>query len=391
MIERLMIDSRDPASPAVEYKGAQPHVLLVVDQFPKMLGGGERALLKLAALLPECGFRVSILTFFVHPECADLKDPPCPIYVLGLQRTYDWTAVRGAFALRKFLRTQHVQLVQTFFESSDLWAGFVAKAMSGTRLVWSRRDMGILRGRKHALAYRLMAGLPDAVFAVSDQVRKHCIEVDGIEPGRVETIYNGFDLFDRTERTAPLASADTVVVTTVGNIRRVKGHDLLVRAAALLVPRFPTLNFSVAGAVLEPEYFAELEDLVKALGLAGRFHFSGPVTDTQAHLAGADIFVLPSRSEGFSNAILEAMAAGLPVVASDVGGNAEAVQDGVSGTIIPPENVGALADAIAGLLDDPERARSFGRAGKEIVARRFSNEAMLQRVVRVYRRLLDTR
>jgi glycosyltransferase involved in cell wall biosynthesis len=391
MIERLMIDSRDPASPAVEYKGAQPHVLLVVDQFPKMLGGGERALLKLAELLPQCGFRVSILTFFVHPECTALANPPCAIYVLGLQRTYDWTAVRGAFAFRKFLSTERVEIVQTFFESSDLWAGFVAKAMAGTRLVWSRRDMGILRGRKHALAYRMMAGLPDAVFAVSEQVRKHCIEVDGLDPDRVETVYNGVDLAHRASNPMPLNRADKMVVTTVGNIRRVKGHDLLVHAAAALVPRFPGLEFSVAGAVLEPEYFAELEGMVRSLGLAGRFTFLGPVADTQAHLAAADIFVLPSRSEGFSNAILEAMAAGLPVVATDVGGNAEAVQNGESGTIVPPENVDALTDAIAAILSAPERARSFGRAGKDIVQRRFSNEAMLQRVVRFYRRLLDTR
>ena len=166
----------------------------MLDQFPKTLGGGERIVLKLAALLPQYGYRASILTFSVHPESAALKSPPCPIYLLPLQRTYDLTALRAAFELRRFLKQQQVQIVQTFFESSDLWAGFVTKAMSKAKLIWSRRDMGILRTRKHHIAYRLMASAPDAVFAVSEQVRQHCIEVDRIDPARVQTIYNGLDL-----------------------------------------------------------------------------------------------------------------------------------------------------------------------------------------------------
>ncbi len=171
-----------------------PHVLLVLDQFPKTLGGGERIVLKLAALLPQYGYRASILTFSVHPESAALKSPPCPIYVLPLQRTYDLTALRAALDFRRFLKQQRIQIVQTFFESSDLWAGFVTKTMSKAKLIWSRRDMGILRTRKHHIAYRLMAGAPDAVFAVSEQVRRHCIEVDRIDSARVQTIYNGLDL-----------------------------------------------------------------------------------------------------------------------------------------------------------------------------------------------------
>jgi hypothetical protein len=104
---------------------ALPHVLLVLDQFPKTLGGGERIVLKLAALLPQYGYRASILTFSVHPESAvlALMSPPCPIYLLPLQRTYDLTALRSALDLRTFIRQQQIQIVQTYFESSDLWAG----------------------------------------------------------------------------------------------------------------------------------------------------------------------------------------------------------------------------------------------------------------------------
>ena len=364
-----------------------PHVLLVIDQFPKTLGGGERIVLKLAALLPQYGYRVSILTFSADLASAGLQSPPCSVYLLPLQRTYDMPAMRGSFELRKFLKEQRIRIVQTFFESSDLWAGFVTKTMSNAKLIWSRRDMGILRTAKHHAAYRLMAGAPDRVLAVSEQVRQHCIKVDGIRPSRVQTIYNGLDLAD-WHAISQLERKDGAHVTTVGNIRRVKGHDVFIKAAALVTAQLPNASFSIAGDVLEPEYFAELQELVRSLKLSERFHFTGGVASLRDHLSAADVFVLPSRSEGFSNAIVEAMAASLPVVATDVGGNAEAVQDGVSGVIVPPENADALAAAILQLLSDPVKAKQMGAQGKKLAVEKFTTEAMMGQITSVYADLL---
>jgi glycosyltransferase involved in cell wall biosynthesis len=364
-------------------------VLLVVDQFGKTLGGGERVILRMARLLPTYGFRVSILTFLMDPESPILLEKPvCPLYVLPLRRTYDFNALRSANALRKFLDDENIQIVQTFFESSDLWAGVVVKAFSKAKLIWSRRDMGILRSSKHRIAYKWLSRLPDRVFAVSDQVRQHCIEVDGIDPARVETIHNGLAV---TPRQATRAVTDgTPHITTVGNIRRVKGHDVFVRAAALVLEQCPGATFSVAGSVLEPEYFRELESLVDELGLTQRFHFTGPTTQVAEHLRSADMFVLPSRSEGFSNAIIEAMAASLPVVATDVGGNSEAVADGVSGFIVAPDDAPALAKAMTTLCIDPVSAANMGAAGREIVEQRFSEEAMMEHIRSAYTVLLST-
>jgi glycosyltransferase involved in cell wall biosynthesis len=247
--------------------------------------------------------------------------------------------------------------------------------------------MGILRARKHKIAYRLLSGLPDAVFAVSEQVRQHCIEVDRIDPDRVQTIYNGLDLADWDEARMPASTSGEVHVTTVGNIRRVKGHDIFIKAAALVVPRFSRAVFSIAGEVLEQEYFVELQTLVQVLNLGKHFHFVGSVTDMHKHLASADVFVLPSRSEGFSNAIVEAMAASLPVVATDVGGNAEAVRDGLTGYIIPTESPAALAAAIVRLLSDPLGATAMGAAGKALVAEAFTTMAMMGRIIATYKDL----
>ncbi|MGC9198139.1 MAG: glycosyltransferase family 4 protein [Acidobacteriaceae bacterium] len=367
---------------------ALPHVLLVLDQLPKALGGGERVALKLAAHLPQYGFRASILCLSLHPESPALLAPPCPIYLLPLQRTYDLAALRGAFELRRFLREHQVQIVQTFFESSDIWAGGVTKATSTAKLIWSRRDMGILRTLKHTIAYRLMADAPDAVFTVSEQVRRHCIEVDKIDPDRVQTIYNGLDLSDWDEIERPEKSSGDFVVTTVGNIRRVKGHDIFLRAAASIAVRFPRVQFTLAGHVLEQDTFQELQRLVLELNLGDRFHFVGDVKNLKEHLAASDLFVLPSRSEGFSNAILEAMAASLPVVVTDVGGNSEAIRDGVNGLLTPPEDPLALADAICCLLDNPTQARAMGAAGRATVKQRFTSEEMMRQTARAYSRLL---
>jgi glycosyltransferase involved in cell wall biosynthesis len=380
--------------PPIEANSAQgdlPRILLVVDQFAKVLGGGERIALKLAALLPHYGYRASILTFSADPESAALKSPPCPIYLLPLPRTYDLAALRAALEFRRFLKQQKIQIVHTFFESSDIWAGFVTKTMSQAKLVWSRRDMGILRARKHRIAYRLMAGAPNAVFAVSEQVRRHAIEVDRIDAGRVQTIYNGLDLADWDAVPRPARNPGEFLVTTVGNIRPVKGHDVFIRAAATIVQQLPKVSFSIAGDVIEPTYLAELQTLIRDLDLVKHFRFEGSVTNLRQHLAAADIFVLPSRSEGFSNAIIEAMASSLPVVATDVGGNGEAVKDGITGFLVPPEDPDALAAAILRLLSDPSLAKAMGAAGRNVVAERFTTEAMMNQIAGAYGKLLAGR
>ena len=248
--------------------------------------------------------------------------------------------------------------------------------------------MGILRARKHRLAYRLMAGAPDAVFAVSEQVRRYSIETDRIDPARVQTVYSGLNLSDWDTVSRPATTSGKHHITTVGNIRRVKGHDIFIKAAAAIAPIFPETSFSIAGDVLEPEYFAELQSLVRDLNLSDRFHFAGSLTNLRQHLSTADIFVLPSRSEGFSNAVVEAMASSLPVVATNVGGNSEAVKDGVSGFLVPPDDPAALAAAITQLLSDPSQAKAMGAAGKSIAAENFTIEAMMTRIVSSYNKLL---
>jgi glycosyltransferase involved in cell wall biosynthesis len=364
------------------------HVLLIVDTLWGTMGGGERTALRLAALLPAYGFRVSIICFRAPTEESVLSNPPCPIYFLPLHNVLGWQAFRCALALRKFIRKEKVKIVQTFFESSDLWAGSVTKLTSNAKLIWSRRDLGILRDRKHSLAYRLLARMPDAVFAVSELVRRQCIDVDKIAASRVVTVYNGINLSEWSKYPAP-SSQQRQLVVTVGNIRHVKGHDILIRAAALVYEKFPDVSFAIAGTVLDDEYMSSLQDLIRKNNLSNNFIFLDTCRDIPALLATANIFVLPSRSEGFSNAIVEAMAASLPAVVTDVGGNAEAVHHAISGFVVPPDDPQALASAILQLLQNPAMARMMGESGRSLVAENFTNETMMKGFTDIYRKLLE--
>jgi glycosyltransferase involved in cell wall biosynthesis len=165
-------------------------------------------------------------------------------------------------------------------------------------------------------------------------------------------------------------------VGVVANLRTVKGLDVFVRAAALVHRRHPRAVFTVAG---EGELRAALEQQAVAEGLAGQFTLPGGVADVAGFLAGLDVAVLSSHAEGMSNALLEYMAAGRPIVATAVGAATELIADGIHGLLVPPGDEEKLAEAIERLLTDRELAQRLGTAARRRVWERYSREAMVRR------------
>ncbi len=376
---------------------ARPHILYVIDELCEM-GGAERVLLNMIRLLPRERFRCSLVTFKIEASLGIFENFPCPWHLFPLTRTYDWNALRVAAQIRRLIRSERVRVVHTFFETSDLWGSLVAKLSGRPILISSRRDMGILRRPMHHHAYRLINPLFDRVLAVSEEVRAFCIQHDRLAPGKVLTLYNGIETQRAADPPDPamlraslgLAEASHIV-STVAHVRRVKGLDTLIRAAAVVCQEFPRAVFLVIGDNHEPAHFQELEQLMQSLGVAGNVKFLGPSEQIFSLLKMSDVFCLPSRSEGFSNALVEAMACGLPCVATRVGGNAEALSDGESGFLAAPEDAAAIADRIQKLLRQPELARRMGRAASEVAEAKFTQEAMMKNLVGVYERLLDAR
>lgn len=225
--------------------------------------------------------------------------------------------------------------------------------------------------------------LADRIIAVSGAVARELVEA-GFDPRQVVTIPNGIDL-------RPFAAAGAVRrrpfgyrVGTAARLSPQKGLDVLIEAAARVVRQEPRARFVIGG---EGPERPRLEEMIRARGLADRVVLPGFVDDVPGFLADLDVYVLSSRYEGLPLAVLEAMAAGLPVVATDVGGVREAVVDGQTGVLVPAGDPVALAGAILELLRDPDRARALGRAGRQRAEAEFDAELMASRVTELYREI----
>jgi glycosyltransferase involved in cell wall biosynthesis len=205
---------------------------------------------------------------------------------------------------------------------------------------------------------------------------------------RLETVAvleNGVDLARFLAVPPPCRAAGAPRrVGCVANLRPVKGLDVLIDAAALLSDEFPDLEIRIAG---EGELRDPLEQAARERGLAGRFRLLGPVADIPAFLAGLDAAVLCSRSEGMSNALLEYMAAGRPIVATAVGAAPDLIEDGVHGLLTPPGDARSLAAALGLLLRRPELARLLGEGARRRARDRYGREAMVERFTDFYERL----
>jgi glycosyltransferase involved in cell wall biosynthesis len=379
---------------AAEVKARPPHVLFLIDHL-MALGGGESNLLKVAELMPAELVRCSIATFRIKPEIR--QGISVPVYVFPWKRFFHLDAWKAVIALRKLIRAEKIDIVQTYFETSNLWGGLVAK-LSGALLLSSRRDMGILRKNKHALAYRMVNLLSDHVLAVSEEVKRFCVDADRINPNKVSVVYNGVDLKHvAAERSSanPFADAEWAgashIITCVANIRKIKGIDVLIKTAQRVCRELPNTVFVVAGSLWDRAYTEEIQGMIRSLNLGKNVRLLGFVEDPVPLLKMSDAFCMLSRSEGFSNALLEAMACGVPSVVTRVGGNPEAITDGENGFLVSVEDDAAAAEKLLALLRDPARAAKIGENGRISVQTRFSADVMIQRLVDVYRDLLAER
>jgi glycosyltransferase involved in cell wall biosynthesis len=223
---------------------------------------------------------------------------------------------------------------------------------------------------------------------------------EGYDASKIVVIPNGVDLsrFDQVKGAESPFRALGVpdgapVVLVVSRLNPLKGLEPFLEAAALVAPDFPAARFVIVGDTNPNErpYWSRLTSLTGRLGLTDRVTFAGLRRDVPQLLAAATISVMPSLNEALSNVLLESMAAGVPVVATRVGGTPEAVDDGVNGMLVPPGDPRAMASAIAALLSDRGRARRLGAAAQQSINERFSMERMVSATEQLYQALVDGR
>jgi glycosyltransferase involved in cell wall biosynthesis len=243
--------------------------------------------------------------------------------------------------------------------------------------------------RRRRAACRMVAAQAAALVTVSQDLRGFFCEATGTPSSRVRVVYNGIALRDPAGPLRHLELLDSIgiprsaqIVGTVGNLYPVKGHLDLIRAAQMIVVRRPAAHVIILGrGALHDALVAE----ATALGIRDRVHLLGYREDVQAWLTTMDVFTMPSLSEGLPLSLLEAMGSGLPAVVTGVGGMPEVVRDGETGFVVPPGDVGVLADRISFVLEDPSRAATMGAAARDLVIARFGLERMVAEYRDVYR------
>jgi len=270
--------------------------------------------------------------------------------------------------------------------------GRVVGRLAGVPVVVSTTHVAEPR-RWHLLLERWTVSLVDRVVAVSEAVRRYMVEQARIPAEKILVIRNGVDPSRFRVRRGEFRQregipADRLLVTTVGRLHEQKGLGGLLEAARLVVSERPEVRFLVVG---EGPQRRELLRLRDRFGLEEHVRFLGFRPDVPQILADSDVFVLPSLWEGLAIALLEAMAAGLPVVVTDVEGVREVVTDGETGLVVPPADDGALVAALGRLLSDPGLRKRLALAGHEQVARHFGWEKVVSDTMALYDTLLSER
>ena len=391
--QELPASGSGASSTAVAPTQPRPHVLFLIDHLMAR-GGGEGNLLKLVQLMPPELVRCSVATFRIKPEIRVTIN--VPVHVFPMKRVYHLDSLRAARGLRDLIRDQHVDIVQTYFETANTWGGVVTK-LSGASLLSSRRDLGILRQSKHKLAYRLVNRLSNRVLAVSEEVKRFCIDQEHIDPAKISVVYNGVDFEQLATGSGmnPFSGSEWAsapyIVTCVANIRKIKGIDVLIRCAQRVCQELPGTVFLIAGSLYWSDYTEEMRALARELGVENNIKMLGFVEDPTPLLRMSNAFCMLSRSEGFSNALLEAMACGIPSVVTSVGGNPEAIKDSEDGFLVPSEDHQAAADRLLYLLRNPAKAALMGEAARTTAQTQFSAQIMIKQLIEVYREMMAER
>ncbi len=363
----------------------RPSILMIGDTLN--LGGTEVQFAEVACGLKRHGWDV-------HASCLRAEGPlRAQLEAVGVRA---WSCARGGFTwpcfvlsvwrLAHYVRAQGIHLVHCFDFYSNILGVPAARLARTPAVIASQRDLGdrepLRRSRVHAAALRLADYVLVNSAATAERVKRRWPRADG----RIAVIPNGVDLARFSPAPGPTRPwFGRVTVGALANLRPEKGLEDLIRAAVLVRARCPHARFVVWG---EGSLRPELEGLIQTLGLGGVAELRGTTTEPETALRTFDIFVLPSTSESCSNALLEAMATRLPVVATRVGGNLALVDDEKTGLLVPSGDPSALAKAVIRLIENPALAAELAVAGRDRVRAEFGIERLVARVEALYDRAL---
>ena len=355
------------------------------------MGGAESLVLPFAKRLDRTQYELFICsmgTIGTNALEAELRESGIPVTNLGARNLRD---VRAFRRLLKFVREQRIDLVHAHLTYSAIWSALLSRITGIPSVASLHVAPSATREQKKTLRFRLLTDVRDrlmrfaldrwssAVIMVSDALRQTYLAAGGLRAEKLRVVHNGVEVErfrrDRAETRARLLRefnlpSDARIAVTVAVLRPAKGIEVLLEAVRLV----PDTHFLIVGDGPMREEWTALTD-------SNRVHWAGFRRDVDAILAGCDLFVHPSLDDAFPTVLLEALAAGLPIVASRVGGIPEIVDDGVTGRLVPPGDAQQLAAAI-------NATRHTSREAAIAASQRFSTEAWIERLSRVYAEVL---
>ncbi len=358
-------------------------ILFCIDRL--IPGGTEKQLIRLIEHLDPDRFEPHLCTLKPSPLTVASLDPRDCLEI-PFRSFASPQILSNLRTFRAFLREHRIDLIQTFFQDPMILAALGSIGGHRPRLIGTFRDLGFWRTFAKRMEIRAVLPLYDAFIANAKEVARFFNEADGIPLSKFHVVYNGVaPVGDIAPATLPGVGTHTVGI--VANFDRpVKRVDLFIDAAKRVLDAGENVRFVLIGdGHLRPQLVRRAEKL----GISARVHFLGAVGDPASYIATLSVGVLCSDSEGLSNAILEYMAAGVPVVASNVGGNPELIQEGVTGLLVPRADSEALAEAIVRLLRDNALARTLSTAAKARVRREYSLEQFARNHERVYEQITE--
>jgi glycosyltransferase involved in cell wall biosynthesis len=360
-------------------------------------GGAENHLLALLTHADRQAFDVETAVLSGEGELVPVfRQAGIPVHLLKSRSRFDPFALGR---LVRLLHAGHFDILHSHLFRADIYAGLAVARLGERRplLVSTRHnDDRFFLNPFVGLVHYGVSARQDLIIAISDHIARFTVSRGVRHPERVRRVYHGLEppVMQALEREGQHIrhelgiGPDAFLVGNVGRLALQKGQRHLIAAMPLLLERVPRARAIIAGGGDLEDY---LRDLANEMGVGERVHVLGPRKDVPALMHAIDVFVMPSIWEGFGLVLLEAMAAGRPIVASRVATIPEVVADGETGLLVPAGDPLALATALAELADQPEVAARMGEAGRERLRRQFSVEKMVGDTELLYRELFDER
>lgn len=311
-----------------------------------------------------------------------------PVYILDKKKGVDLSIIPKLF---RILRTEKIKIVHSHNFSPNFWGRVIGKTARIPVLISTEHTVATVKTKLHKTIDYILSKVTDKIIAVSNRVRDSHIEEEGIISDKFITIYNGIEPWNsnykaiESDRHRLLKefsiSPNNYIITTIGRLEPPKGYVHLLESIPMVQNIYPQGYFLIVG---DGTLKTELETLADRLGVRKKVYFAGYRSDVRDILAVSDLCVIPSIREGFSVTLLEAMSVGKPIVATDVGGNAEAIINGESGIIIQPGDPVALANGIMEVLKDRKVAEEMGIKAQKRFEEFFTMQKMIDKTERLY-------